>query len=172
MKLLNLILLLTTILYFTLSAQNKINIGKKAPDFVLKELDGSQYKLSENLGKGPIVINFWATWCIPCIEELKQLKRLYRNFAEKEVEFLAISVDDPKTVGRVQSFVRAKKYPFKILLDTNNDIMHLYQSNVPPYTVVIDQKGDIIFAHVGYRMGDEKRLEEEIKKLLQAKEEK
>jgi peroxiredoxin len=172
MKFSNLILMLITIFYVNLIPQDKITIGKKAPDFVLKEIDGSNYRLSDNLGKGPIVMNFWATWCIPCIEELKQLKRIYKIYTEMEVEFLAVSVDDPKTVGRVHSFVRSKKYPFKILLDTNNDVMHLYQSNVPPYTVVIDQNGDVVFSHAGYRMGDEKRLEEEINNLLQAKKEK
>ncbi len=149
-----------------LLAQDEPLTGKKAPDFTLKTLEGENFQLSQNLGKGPIVINFWATWCIPCIEELKHMKKLYHTYSKKEVQFLAISIDDPKTVGRVGSFVKSHNYPYKILLDTNNEVIQLYQGKVPPYTVLIDSEGLIVYTHVGYRMGDEKELEKQIKKLL------
>jgi peroxiredoxin len=139
----------------------------KAPDFVLKDLKGKNYRLSEHIGEGPIVINFWATWCVPCIEELKQMKRIYKKYSGKGVQFLAISIDDPKTVGRVNSFAKSHKYPFIVLLDTNNEIITLYQSKVPPYTVIIDNEGNVVYTHVGYRMGDEKRVERELEKLFE-----
>jgi cytochrome c biogenesis protein CcmG, thiol:disulfide interchange protein DsbE len=148
-------------------AQDGSLTGKKAPDFVLKTTEGDNYKLSENIGTGPIVINFWATWCIPCIEELKHLKNIYKKYFEKNVQFLAIAIDDPKTVGRVNSFVKSHNYPYKILLDTNSEVINLYQSKVPPYTVLIDQAGQIIYTHVGYRMGDEKELEKQLEKLFE-----
>jgi len=149
-----------------LMAQDESLTGKKAPDFTLKTLEGENFQLSQNLGKGPVVINFWATWCIPCIEELKHMKKLYDSYSKKDVQFLAISIDDPKTVGRVGSFVKSHNYPYKILLDTNNEVIQLYQGKVPPYTVLIDSEGYMVYTHVGYRMGDEKELEKQIKKLL------
>ena len=139
----------------------------KAPDFVLKDLEGKNYRLSENIGEGPIVISFWATWCVPCIEELKQMKRIYKKYSDMGVQFLAISIDDPKTVGRVNSFVKSHKYPYTVLLDTNNEIITLYQSKVPPYTVIIDNDGNVIYTHVGYRMGDEKMVDRELEKLFE-----
>lgn len=141
--------------------------GKQAPEFALKTVDGKMYRLSENLDKGPLVINFWATWCVPCIEELKQMKKIYDTYADKGVEFLAISIDDTKTMGRVNSFVKSRNYPFTILLDTNSEVMHLYQSAVPPYTVIMDKTGKIVYSHVGYRMGDEKQVEKVLKELLE-----
>jgi len=148
-------------------AQEEEDNLTKAPDFVLEDLDGENYRLSENIGKGPIVMNFWATWCVPCIEELKQMKRIYKKYAEQDVQFLAISIDDPKTVARVNSFAKSHHYPFKVLLDTNNEVITLYQSKVPPYTVIIDNDGNVTYTHVGYRMGDEKKVEQEIKKILE-----
>jgi cytochrome c biogenesis protein CcmG/thiol:disulfide interchange protein DsbE len=158
--------LLAMMIFALLFAQNEYSNAKKAPDFVLKTIDGDNYKLSENLEKGPVVINFWATWCVPCIEELKHLKNLHKKFSEKGVQFLAISIDDPKTVGRVNSFVKSHKYPYIILLDTNSEVLHLYQSKVPPYTVLIDHQGQIVYSHIGYRRGDERELEKQLEKLF------
>ncbi len=156
--------LLISVCYVT--SQEESGSGNKAPDFVLNDLAGDNFRLYENLGKGPIVINFWATWCVPCIEELKQMKKIYQKYEKHNVTFLAISVDDPKTVGRVKSFVNSRNYPYHILLDTNSEVMHLYQSKVPPYTVLIDSSGYITYSHVGYRMGDEKILDKKLQKLL------
>lgn len=161
----SLILLMMLVLVFPLMAQQAS--VQKAPDFVLKTLDGKNFNLHQNLEKGPVVINFWATWCVPCIEEMKKVKKLYKQYHEQGVQFLAISVDDPKTVGRVKSFVRAHKYPFTILLDTNNEVMRLLQGTVPPYTVVLNREGEIVYTHVGYRRGDEKKLEEVIANLIE-----
>ncbi len=166
MKLLCLSLTIIAFAIWPVFAQDEGGKLTKAPDFVLEDLDGENYRLSENIGKGPIVMNFWATWCVPCIEELKQMKRIYKKYAEQDVQFLAISIDDPKTVGRVNSFAKSHQYPFKVLLDTNNEVITLYQSKVPPYTVIIDNDGNVTYTHVGYRMGDEKKVEQEIKQLL------
>jgi peroxiredoxin len=167
MKLLIVTLIVILLAGIPVLAQDEEGKLVKAPDFVLKDLEGKNYRLSENIGEGPIVINFWATWCVPCIEELKQMKRLYKKYADMGVQFLAISIDDPKTVGRVNSFVKSHKYPYIVLLDTNNEIIRLYQSTVPPYTVIINKAGDVVYTHVGYRMGDEKRVDQELEKLFE-----
>jgi peroxiredoxin len=167
MKIVSTIVVILFLFSSLLLAQQEKEEGQKAPDFVLKELNGDNYRLSENTGQGPIVINFWATWCVPCIEELKQMKKIYKKYEDKDVQFLAISVDDPKTVGRVNSFVKSRKYPYTILLDTNNEVMNLYQTKVPPYTVIIDKDGQVVYTHVGYRMGDEKQIDEKLQILLE-----
>jgi peroxiredoxin len=167
MKFISLLLLIIFTTLSPLIGQEDDTKLNKAPDFVLKDLEGKNYRLSEHIGQGPIVINFWATWCVPCIEELKQMKPIYKKYADKNVQFLAISIDDPKTVWRVNSFVKSHRYPYKILLDTNNEVITLYQSKVPPYTVIIDHNGNVVYTHVGYRMGDEKKVDQEIKKILQ-----
>jgi peroxiredoxin len=144
---------------FIFADESKINI---APDFVLPDMEGKNYRLSENFGKGPILINFWATWCVPCREEMKKLKNVYKEYEEDGLEILAISVDDPKTVSRVKNFIKSRNYPFHVLLDTNSEILQLYQAKTPPYTALIDYKGNLVYSHSGYRQGDEKILEQKI----------
>ncbi|RMI19504.1 MAG: TlpA family protein disulfide reductase [Calditrichaeota bacterium] len=141
---------------------------KDAPDFSLPMLDGKTYRLSEHIGEGVILINFWATWCIPCHSEMKALRKIYQKYHDQGLEILSISIDDPKTVSKVKGFVRSKKYPFTILLDTNNEVFQLYRGSNPPLSVLINQQGKIVYTHTGYRKGDEKALEEHIQKLLTA----
>ncbi len=151
------------LLLFTLTAFSQ---GRMAPDFVLPDLDGQNYQLSEQIGKGPVFINFWATWCIPCRSEMKKLKKIYKKYHKQGVTFLAISIDDPKTMGKVKSFVNTNRYPFKVLLDTNNDVFKLYQGTNPPLSILIDNDGQIVYTHTGYRKGDEKKVEQKIAELL------
>lgn len=142
-------------------------VSNAAPDFVLPDLRGNNYKLSENLNRGPILINFWATWCIPCREEMKKLKEVFEKFENDGLEILAISIDDPKSVSRVKSFINTRKYPFKVLLDTNSEVMQLFQAENPPYTALLNADGTIFYTHSGYRKGDEKILEDKIAMLIQ-----
>ena len=139
---------------------------KSAPDFTLPQLDGSNYKLSENIGEAPILINFWATWCIPCLAEMKQLKKVYKKYKDQGLQILSISIDDPKTVGRVKGMVKSKRYPFTILLDTNSEVFNLYQGSNPPLSILIDKQGKIVYNHTGYRKGDEKKVDKMIADLL------
>ena len=139
---------------------------EKAQDFVLPDLTGAPYKLSEHLGNGPVLINFWATWCFPCLEEMKKLKKIHNKFGADSLKIISISIDDPKTVGKVKSVINTNRMPFKILLDTNNNIFKLYQGTAPPFTLLLDKTGRIVYSHVGYRKGDEKKLERRIAELI------
>lgn len=143
-----------------------------APDFILPDLKGNNYKLSENLNQGPILINFWATWCVPCREEMKKLVEIYEKFEDDGLQILAISIDDPKSVSRVKSFINSRKYPFKVLLDTNSEVMQLFQAENPPYTALLSPSSNIFYSHSGYRKGDEKILVEKIEILLKILDEK
>lgn len=147
-------------------SMNVFSQTEKAPDFVLPDLKGAPYKLSENLGKGPVLINFWATWCFPCMEEMKKLKKIFKQYEEDGLTILSISIDDPKTVGKVKSVVNTNRFPFKILLDTNSKVFKLYQGTAPPFSLLLDKRGHVVYSHVGYRKGDEKKLEQEIIKLI------
>lgn len=139
---------------------------KTAPDFTLPNINGNNYQLSQNFGKGPILINFWATWCLPCRSEMKALKKIYKKYKDDGLQVLSISVDDPRTVSKVKGTVKANRYPFTILLDTNSEVFQLYQGTNPPLSILIDKNGEIVYSHAGYRKGDEKKLEKKIARLL------
>jgi peroxiredoxin len=83
--------------------------GKKAPDFVVKGLDGSGVKLSAYAGK-EVVLVFWATWCRYCVEEIPSLNLLQKDMSD-EVKVLAVS---DESVGTVKDFTAGRKMDYTI----------------------------------------------------------
>ncbi|NOY58514.1 MAG: TlpA family protein disulfide reductase [Calditrichaeota bacterium] len=155
------------LIVFFLSLTNFAFAGQTtAPDFTLPDIGGNNYQLSKNFGKGPILINFWATWCLPCRSEMKALKKIYKKYKDDGLQVLSVSVDDPRTVSKVKGTVKTYRYPFTILLDTNSEVFQLYQGTNPPLSVLINKNGEIVYTHTGYRKGDEINLQKKIVKLL------
>ncbi|MGB6866083.1 MAG: TlpA disulfide reductase family protein, partial [Candidatus Aminicenantaceae bacterium] len=145
-------------------AQNAIN-------FTLKDLNGNETKLSDHIGEKIILINFWATWCLPCIKELPHLQKINAAYQDKEFIMFAISVDGPGTLAQVRSFVNRNNYNFPVLLDTESKVVALYNPRVLlPYTILIDKGGQIYHVQQGYSPGDEAILEEKILELFETRE--
>lgn len=136
-------------------------------DFALQDIDGRTVRLSDHLGKSVIVVDFWATWCVPCVKELAHFQRFHDLYKDQGLLILAITVDGPESVSMVRPFVNRYKYTFPILLDTDSRVIALYNPRVVmPYTVIIGRDGKIRTVHQGYSLGDEKRLEAEIQEAL------
>jgi peroxiredoxin len=139
---------------------------EKSPLFTLKTPKGENYSLEKNIGKAPIVINFWATWCGPCILEMKNMKKMYPKFSAKGVQFLSITIDDNKTQPQVPGVVKTYNFPYTILLDGNKEVYKAFHGVNPPNLFVIDTLGNIVYKHTGYQKGDEKKLESVLTKLV------
>ena len=133
---------------------------RKGPNFKAENLDGELVELNAEVGDGPILLSFWATWCKPCIEELKEYKKIYEEYQDKGFKMYAISTDDERTVAKVKPFVKSKNFKFPVLLDTNSDVARLYYAQSVPYSVILDKKGYIIYSHLGYMRGDEVKVKE------------
>jgi len=157
-------LLLSTV--FSLHAQ-----GRKLPDVNVKTPEGQTVKVQDLAPAGKItVFSFWATWCKPCVAELDAIKDLYPEWQEKyNVEFVAVSVDDARTTARVKTFVANKGWDFKIVTDTSKEFQLAMNVPNPPLTIVVNQKGEIVYDHLGYNPGDELELEEKIKAIAGGK---
>ncbi|MBS2026483.1 MAG: TlpA family protein disulfide reductase [Deltaproteobacteria bacterium] len=137
------------------------------PDFALNTVDGETVHLSDYLGKGVIVLSFWATWCEPCKTELPHLQELYAKHKGQGLTVLALAMDDPTTMSQVAAFAHRSGFTFPVLLDSETKAAALYnrQKNAP-YTVVIDRGGHIHSEKAGYEPGAEKALEAELETLL------
>jgi peroxiredoxin len=145
-------------------------VAQSPIDFSLKDADGNEVRLRDYLGKSVIVVDFWATWCVPCVKELSHFQRFYESYKDKGLVVLAISEDGPETVAMVKPFQRRYKYTFTILLDKESKVLALYNPRVVlPYTMIIGRDGRIAKIHQGYNLGDEKMLEAEILELLEPK---
>lgn len=155
------------ILWLAFAAAGICQSGKSAPDFKLQDVDKNTVELSSLTGKGPLLINFWATWCKPCVEEMQEFTKIFNEYNEKGFNILAVSIDNEKTVARVKPFVKSKNYPFTVLLDTNGETARKYYvGQSVPATFLLDKEGKIVYQSSGYKKGDELKLRKKIEDLL------
>jgi cytochrome c biogenesis protein CcmG/thiol:disulfide interchange protein DsbE len=134
-------------------------------DWTLKDLDEGRFTLSENLGKGPTVLIFWATWCRPCRQEMKEYKAVFESYQEKGVQVLVISEDNSKTQSQVKPFMKSNDYKFTTLLDPTGEVLKSYGGVSIPYTVVLDSSAKIQKTYRG-KIRDISELSSLLEKLL------
>ena len=114
-----------------------------APGFKVRLLDGRTSVDSRDLiGKKILVLRFQASYCKPCVKESPALVRLVDKYKDRDVEFLALHVQD--TAADVRSFVKKSKATYPIALDPRLTIGNAFGFKGTPYTVVIDQKGEMV----------------------------
>jgi thiol-disulfide isomerase/thioredoxin len=128
------------------------------PNFVLEDLDGKKVSLADLRADGPVVIDFWATWCKPCTRSMPHLDELGKKYAKDGLSVVAISIDETRSVAKVKSYVQTHDYGFTVLLDSNQRVLRQLQGTGVPYVVVVSADGQLLYSHSGYRDGDEEAL--------------
>ena len=137
-----------------------------SPNLTLKKMNGKSVKLSEYLNKGPVLINFWATWCSPCKKEMVFLDQFERRYKDNGLSILSISVDSQKSLAHVRSYIRANNYTYDVFLDPNRQVFKKLNGNLMPTNVLIDKDGKVLWRHYGYIPGDEKNMDLELRSAL------
>lgn len=130
-------------------------------------LDKSTFRLADFSGK-VIVVNLWATWCGPCRREVPDYEKVRKQFADRGVEFIGLTTEDPITTrSRVQKFVRDFNFKFRIGW-ADGDTAHILMNgrNVIPQTLVISADGRIISHWSGYNPQNGDRLRTAIESAL------
>ena len=119
------------LLFFTFS----LYAQKQMPDVSLKNLDNLSLNVKNDFSEPDkiYVFSFWATWCAPCINELEAINEYYDDWKKEiNVEVIAVSVDDSRTLKRVTPLVNGKGWAYNILLDSNQELKRaLSITNVP-----------------------------------------
>ncbi|HEU5393602.1 MAG TPA: TlpA disulfide reductase family protein, partial [Candidatus Methylomirabilis sp.] len=108
----------------------------EAPAFTLSDLAGTPRRLADFKGQ-VVLINFWATWCLPCREEMPAMERLYREM--KNGGFTILAVNFAETPEQVEPFVKELRLTFPILLDQEGQVSRLYRAFSLPATYLIDR---------------------------------
>jgi thiol-disulfide isomerase/thioredoxin len=125
--------------------------GKAAPNFQITSLDGKPYSLSELKNK-VIVLDFWASWCVPCRQETPSLNNLYRDLKEKDL--IVIGVDVGEDSQTVEKFLKTAGITFPVALTAGTDIASDYHVTSYPTYIVIGRDGVVAGEQVG-RRGDQ-----------------
>jgi len=120
--------------------------GQIAPDFELDTIAGEHFRLSENVGKKIIVLNFFATWCAPCRAEMPELNRYFNE--HKSESFLILGIDAEETRDRVDAFLNNLKIDFPAGVDAGA-IQKQYGVSAFPTTIVIGVDGKLQFYEAG-----------------------
>ena len=136
------------------------------PDLSIKLINGKQTRLSSLLEDGPILVNFWATWCAPCKKEMIFLEEFHKKYSDQGFRVLAISTDSPKSMSKVKSYIRAKKHTFLVGLDPNQEVAKKMNAMVMPTVILIDKDRKVSWYHQGFIPGDENEIETQILKFL------
>ncbi len=119
-----------------------------APDFAFKDLKGNDVSLSACKGK-VIFLNFWATWCGPCRKEIPGFIEVYREYKDKGMTIIGISLDETGP-DSVLSFAESFKINYPVVMGTPKIVRDYQPGNFIPATIIIDKKGKIRERHVGY----------------------
>ena len=123
----------------------QIRIGNVAPDFSLNTPDDRTIKLSQFRGK-PVLINFWATWCVPCTTELPLLAQTYQANQDKLV---ILGVNMKEDAGTVEARVKSVGITYPVVLDNTSDVTNRYQVRGFPTSLFVDKNGVIQRITVG-----------------------
>ena len=151
------------ILFFLLMFSVNSFGQKQIPSIDLLDFQGEKINTTDLLNNEKLtILSLWATWCVPCIKELDAINEVYEFWKEDiDFELIAVSVDDSRSYRRAQALVNGKEWPYKILLDVNQDFKRALGTSFIPQTLII-KNGKILYQHTGYQPGDENYLFEKL----------
>lgn len=152
---------------FLFGMQN-VNAQKRLPEITIQDINGGKVNIADYGRNNKItVITFWAIWCTPCKKELNNIQEIYQDWQEEyDMELIALSIDDARNTAKVKAYANGQAWDFIILLDKNQELKRSLNFQTIPYTLLIDQSGEIVYTHNSYVEGDEYVLEDEIKALV------
>ena len=140
------------------------------PNLKLRMLDGTKTTIHELVKDGPIMIDFWATWCVPCKKVMKFLDEYHQEYADKGFKVLMINQDTPRSLGKVKSYIRSQNHQFLVSLDPNKALAKKLNGLVMPTLILVDKGGVIKWRHQGYVPGEEVEIQKQIEDLIKENE--
>jgi cytochrome c biogenesis protein CcmG, thiol:disulfide interchange protein DsbE len=139
-----------------------------APGLVLRSVTGERIELDALRHSGPVLLDFWATWCKPCLESIPELEALHERWRDRGLTVIGISIDGPRNFARVRPFASRLGIHYPIVLDEDGRLQEQFRVREVPTTVLFDTSGVVVRITPGYRPGETTALEAAIVALLPA----
>jgi thiol-disulfide isomerase/thioredoxin len=137
-----------------------------APRFRIKDLSGRTLDLDQLRQGGPVLLDFWATWCKPCHAAVPTLEAWHKQYGAQGLTVIGISVDGPRNYTKVRPFASRMGITYPVAIDQDGRLQQLYQVIAMPTAILVAPNGTIATVRVGYRPGENAALEEKIRALL------
>jgi thiol-disulfide isomerase/thioredoxin len=128
--------------------ESGIAVGADAPVVTVPDLDGKAVDLGQYIGKKPVFLEFWATWCELC-EELLPRVRAARAAYGDQVEFIGVNVTINQSRDRVRRYLEKHRPPFRTLYDEEGTSTRAYEAPATSYVVIVDRSGKIAYTGSG-----------------------
>tara|TARA_A100001234_G_scaffold73329_1_gene64711 strand:+ start:4912 stop:5472 length:561 start_codon:yes stop_codon:yes gene_type:complete len=157
---------ITLIIVFQFVNGENTDSGSTIPDLKVRLLNGSSTTLHQLSQDGPLLIDFWATWCVPCKKVMKYLNQYHEEYAEDNFKVLMINTDTPRSLGKVRGFIKSQDYSFNVGMDPNKVLSKKLNGMIMPTLILVDKGGIIKWRHQGYVAGEELEIEKQIKQVL------
>jgi thiol-disulfide isomerase/thioredoxin len=141
-------------------------IGKVAPDFELKKLDGNTLRLSELKGQ-IVILDFWATWCGPCVASLPRIVELSQEYKGAEVELVTVNIEQKPS--EIQALLDRLEIKPTVVLDSDGAVARAYMAEAIPQTVIIDREGNVSHVIIGGGDATEKKVRQTLDSILDLK---
>ncbi len=135
-----------------------------APDFTLTTLDNKPVKLSDAVKKGPVLLDFWATWCGPCQMEMPELGTIYANYKARGVQIYGIDANDSR--AQIQRFFKNASPGYPMLPDSGGIVATTYNISGIPALFLIDTSGRVRSVSVGFDPNTQADLPSSLDQLL------
>lgn len=146
------------------ASASALSSGARAPEIGLTDTNGNRITMASLRGN-VVLVDFWASWCEPCAEEMPVLERLYTTYRGQGFRVVAVSQD--RTASNMQGFLRQHRVSFPVVHDASHAVAGRYEPPRMPSSYIVDRNGIVRHVHEGYRSGDARTMEREIRALLQ-----
>ena len=127
-------------------AAGPVGAGEMAPTFEITTFDGQTLKLADLRGQ-VVVVNFWASWCIPCEQEAAELENTWRRYKDKGVVFIGVDYVDTETAAK--AFMQRFDITYPNGPDLGTRISQAYRIKGVPETYVVDKTGRLASVKIG-----------------------
>lgn len=142
-------------------------VGKPAPDFTAETVGGDGPKTVKEANGKVTIIDFWATYCGPCKKSFPKYQELVDQFGG-DLAVIAVSVDEKDTEkAKLEEFVKATDVKFSVVWDKEHGAADAYKPPKMPTAFIVDKSGVVRHIHAGYGEGEEEKIADEIKALIE-----
>ncbi len=140
-------------------------VGEIAPPYAARGLSGDSVRLADLRGKA-VLLNVWATWCIPCRKELPELQALHTKLASRGLQVVGVSVDEGNDDAAVRDFAHEFGITYRIVRDPHELVYNAFAIPGVPASFLIDRTGKVVWRHLGPFTATDPELMAALQKVL------